>query len=474
MIFAHSSCKDGKINQLLNAIAGNSTKMHGEQIFRAMSGFKRLRFQNVGLNKDKKKLRYIMYTGTDTQEAIPLLDTTQARKSNLFGKGFENGVESTIGCSHKGRVWAMDSSGVDKWVDWCDKIGNKISDSSIDTNDCLKTAVKSEILIKFPDVALIDIDWPLELLRKNEDSITWEFLGKSYSFLESDIQLTVGVTKGNKLNFSITLGDTVVDATLILKEKDEYQIEFSKSLHIIIGNSKISASDFFNENPPLIFLSDTSTIEGNLRFYCDTSYFQSYNKHSIQEWDWEGVDLSVESQTETKINYSIQYYTINKIRDSYDFIFDDDGTHEIADIIAIKNNNNEELIIDLYHCKYCSKNNGVAKPGARVGDIYEVFGQAIKSTRWARDNDKIFERLAARERKRLGAESPTRIEKGNFAELIKLQKISRLARSRHNFYIVQPGISKKLVSNEQLSLLGAAATYIMETTGAKLEVIASP
>ena len=42
-----------------------------------------------------------------------------------------------------------------------------------------------------------------------------------------------------------------------------------------------------------------------------------------------------------------------------------------------------------------------------------------------------------------------------------------------NVYIVQPGISKKLVSNEQLNLLGVTQTWLLETLGVKLYVIVS-
>jgi len=96
LLFIHSSSKDGNIKRLVKLIAKDSVKISGENVFRVLGGIKRLSFQNVGLNRDRKDLRYIMYTGTDTKEAIPELESRRARKSNIFGKGYENGSKIII------------------------------------------------------------------------------------------------------------------------------------------------------------------------------------------------------------------------------------------------------------------------------------------------------------------------------------------------------------------------------------------
>lgn len=55
-------------------------------------------------------------------------------------------------------------------------------------------------------------------------------------------------------------------------------------------------------------------------------------------------------------------------------IFDDDGSGEIADIVAFAEKD-DEIILELYHCKY---SNGKT-PGGRINDLYEVCGQTEKS-----------------------------------------------------------------------------------------------
>ena len=218
-------------------------------------------------------------------------------------------------------------------------------------------------------------------------------------------------------------------------------------------------------------MSDTSVIDGGLRYYPNENYIYLYDRNNTEDWEWLGVDISIESQTEHKINNSIQHYTIQKILNDYDVVFDDDGAGEVADIVAIKNIDDKELIIDLYHCKYCSKHNGIARPGARVDDVYQVAGQAEKSIKWFRDKENLISRLMERERSRLKKGKTSRIDKGSFEDLIQLAKVARYATFKCGVAVVQPAISKAQISDDQLAILGATAAYIDEVSGIKLRVI---
>ena len=111
----------------------------------------------------------------------------------------------------------------------------------------------------------------------------------------------------------------------------------------------------------------------------------------------------------------------------YYLIFDDDGAGEVADIVAIKNIDDNKLIIDLFHCKYCSKKDGVAKPDARIDDVYQVVGQAEKIVKWFADKERLILRLMEREWDRLNQGKASRIDNGKFEYLINLAKIARYA-----------------------------------------------
>lgn len=134
LLFIHSSSKDGLVKRLVQLIAEDAIQVQGEYIFRALANLKRLKLQNVGLNKNKKGLRYSMHTGTEINDQIPDIEANRATKSNIFGKGYENGQLVSVGCSYKGKIWAMDSNSLDQWIAWCKGIGTKILDDTIDVS----------------------------------------------------------------------------------------------------------------------------------------------------------------------------------------------------------------------------------------------------------------------------------------------------------------------------------------------------
>ncbi|MBN7826135.1 hypothetical protein [Bowmanella dokdonensis] len=472
LLFIHSSAKDGLVKRLVKLIAEDATQVKGEYVFRALAGLKRLKLQNVGLNKNKKGLRYSMHTGTEINEQIPDIEANRAKKSNIFGKGFENGKLVSIGCSHKGKVWAMDSDSLDQWIAWCKGVGKKILDDRIDTNEVMKTAMQTEELDEFPNIPALAIDWPIEILRKNEmkisiKSATWEETLINCELLLSDLP----VTDPKEIKFILNNEYGKHNISMRIKGGEEVAISLESNLDIKIGEQTTSLAEFFEEHPPTIFLSDTSLIDGAFRYYPNEDYAYKYDVNNIEDWDWNGVDISVESQTANKLANSVQYYTIHKILNEYDLIFDDDGAGEIADVVAIKNIDNNRLVVDLFHCKYCSKKGGVATPGARVDDVYQVVGQAEKSVKWFSDKEKLILRLMERERGRLKNGRTSRIEKGTFEDLANLARISRYADFKLGVSIVQPAISKAKVSDDQLTVIGATAAYIDEISGVKLRVI---
>lgn len=472
LLFIHSSAKDGLVKKLVKLIANKAVQVKGDYVFRSLAGLKRLKLQNVGLNKTKKGLRFSMHTGPEINEHIPEIEARRATKSNIFGKGYENGQLVSIGCSYKGKVWSMDSDSIDKWVAWCKGVGTKILDDSIDTNEVMKTAMQTEELLQFPEIHPLSVEWPVELLRKNESKIIIRAAAWAENFINCELVVSeVRDADVRTMNIDLVTpsGKHLIKAHI--HHPGEMSFSTPDDLVIEIGDNSLPLSGYFNENPPTIFLADTSVIDGGLRYYCSEGYAYRYEKDYLEDWDWTGVDISVESQTDRKKSDSIQYHAIQRLLHDYDVIFDDDGSGEIADIVAIKNHEDRELAIDLFHCKYCTKKNGVATPGARIDDVYQVAGQAEKCVKWFTDIEKLIARLMERERNRLSNGKATRIDKGNYKDLQHLAKVARFAEIKLGVSIVQPAISKAQVSDDQLAVFGATAAYIDEVSGVKLRVI---
>ena len=147
---------------------------------------------------------------------------------------------------------------------------------------------------------------------------------------------------------------------------------------------------------------------------------------------------------------------------------DDDGSGEMADIVSLKEMDGE-LLIRLTHCKYSSR-----APGSRVGDLYEVCGQAQKSAMWRRQKlQKLFANLERRARRKVAGGRGEPFEIGDVQALAKLMDRAPLLRPRFEIDIVQPGLNAAGVSNSQLELLASTETYLLHTASARLRVYCS-
>ena len=203
-----------------------------------------------------------------------------------------------------------------------------------------------------------------------------------------------------------------------------------------------------------------------------------YDSEKIHVWDWAGVDIRKESQGETKDQKTIQARVIRELKHrDYVMIVDDDGKGEAADIVAIRLvgdlSSPERIDVEFYHCKYSQK----ATPGRRIADLYEVCGQAHKSVSWMSSPEKrtdLFTHLLRREALRNESGGTSRYEVGDGEMLQTIREMSRICPVNLKIFIVQPGVSKQDVSQEQLLLIGVTENYLLETYQLPFDVIASP
>jgi len=195
-----------------------------------------------------------------------------------------------------------------------------------------------------------------------------------------------------------------------------------------------------------------------------------FDATELRELDWSGIDLAVESQGVARRSDSIQARMISHVAAlaSWDVVLDDDGSGEVADIVALRAEGGE-LVVHMTHCKYVSG----GRPRARVGDLYEVCGQAQKSARWRRSIPDLFERLIRRERTRVANGRPSGFIVGDLPSLFRLADNAHILRPTYTIAISQPGVSKAAVTAAQLELLASTETYLHETAYARLEVYCS-
>ena len=474
LLFIHSSSNAGHFKELAKAVAEEVTLVTGPDIFRCLATVNRLKLQNVGLLEQYgRQISFTMRAGSDVESGISETQKQKAVKSNLFGTGFENGHRTSIGCSNKGRIWSRQTTNLRELIRWCSSVGEKLNDNSLDPEKVLQGTLEPKLVSERPHSMPLIIEWP-DVIYRNAKTIYTIGLQKTLlNFHEVDISL-LGPSEEGALQFEISDGNIRAIFELVLFKKNgvtDYRFDTkggSKST-ISFGNREMALSEFFNENPPTIWFANGASLTGN-NYVRLRGELPPYPANRLDVWDWAGIDITKESQGIEKYSDSIQYRVIQKLKedDSCIVLFDDDGTGESADIVAISETEHN-LQVKFYHCKYSQAEN----PGARINDLYEVCGQAQKSIRWMDCPTELFNHLMQREPRIWRGKQGTRYEVGNQDDLFLIREKSRCMDVRLQIFIVQPGLSRKSVSSTQLELLAVTESYLLETFNIPFGVICS-
>lgn len=485
LLFINGSNNSGEFSALADAVTNNQAALIRDQIvFRTFAGINRLRLQNVGLSEQiGRNIRYTGRMGSDVEPGITQLQRGNTQKSVLAGVGFENGALTSIGASRKGRIWSHRREHLDQFVSWCDEIGTKLLDNTIDPDQVLQGTLVPVTLTQRPEKMPIHIDWPEEIYVEAERNWTFTLGGRDFALHQVSISL-VNPSVGRPLRFEIWSEDTRVEFELELfghEAEADFRILLRGDNAATIKHGPRaqarSLTEFLYGNPPSIWFADGSALLGNryVELRTPQPLFQS---ERLEAWMWNDVDLKKESQGDQKRADTVQARVIRELSLSTDYqvIFDDDNAGEAADVVAIRVIGGLEdptrVEVEFYHCKY----SGEATPGHRIGDLYEVCGQAQKSIWWAGSLMKkadLITHLMRRENDRISQERPSRLERGTMETLLTIKEIANLLPVSLSIAIVQPGVSKATVSQDQLQLLGVTENFLWEMYQLPFRVITS-
>ena len=477
LLYIHGSNNNGFYYELAKATSGDDVEqIKGADVFRCFYGLNRLKLQNVGLLEVLGRLiRYTMRSGSDIEPALTYAQKRNTHKSNIFGIGYEGGKKNTIGCSNKGRIWARQAVNLAEYVKWCKSLGLKLQNNLIDPDEILKGTLVAEEIDSRPPFMPITIDWPDLIYKYPETNIVFIVNEKK----EIPIYLTDIVLDNPKETGNITFSIKSDSFNFGFELKISKHLEIShfsfnqisgNNINVQVGNSIFLLSEFFNDNPPVIWFVNGSSLQGNELIKLKKVQLP-FPKEKIEAWNWVNIDITKESQGINKIKDSIQYKVICELlKRDYGIIYDDDGPGEIADVVGIKDFKNK-IFIELFHCKFSVD----SKPGARVKDLYEVCGQAQKSISWIEKQPHEFiNHLLRRDQPRKQSKLLSgRFERGNKEDLFGILEKARYLPFDFKINIVQPGLSKDKVTTQQLELLSVTENYLMETLRIPFGVIAS-
>ena len=477
LLYINSSNNDSLHEELAKAVAGEDVQlMRGEQVFRTLHGINRLMLMNLGLNHSlSRAVRFTMFVGADIRQGLAEAHFQNKIKSNLFGRGFENGDKASVGCSYKGRIWSYKIAyDIGEWVDWCHSVGRKLLDDSISVREILEHVIIPRQITTRPELVPLVIEWSEDLLQRSEDVVEFDIAGEVVPFFEVGLEL-VEHRRAGPLRFRVFTETSSVEYEVRFRANSvEYLPTGGESVTLVLGRKRIDLSEWLQKEPPVMRFEDGVFLIYNELSEVPRDARRSFEPGRIETWDWSGVDLKKESQTVAKLTDSIQHRLIQALLHAdhdpnYDVVFDDDAAYEAADVVALKVAG-ERLLVHFFHCKYAAS----AHPGARVDDLYAVCGQAQRSVYWKGDVRGLLDHLRYREGGRLRKHNVSRFERGDVQKIGDLIRRLPFLTPEFKIFIVQPGLSKTKVESSQLELLAVTELYLQETYAIEVGVIASP
>jgi superfamily II DNA or RNA helicase len=484
LLFINGSTNAGEFKSLAQIVAGNDVVLiKGQEVFRSFHGVTRLRLNSVGLSEQLgRNVSYTSRMGSDVAPVLADAQRRKARKSDLAGSGYEDGETATVGASRKGRIWSHRRDSVRELVDWCKHVGTKLVDATIDPDAVLSGTLETTIVKERPAGMPVAVDWPEEIYKSSETPWSVAIDGTKVHISEVDLEV-VAPTLAGPIKIGIATEDANAQLELEIYPVEEtsdfrFRLLGEARVQIIRAETVIPIEEFFTENPPRVWLADGASLDGNEHTPLKTVLPPYYKEKLVADWDWTGIDIRKESQGEAKEQDSVQAAVIARLKtQGCHLIFDDDGSGEAADVVAVTVigpfDSPERLDIELYHCKYSKK----AKAGGRIEDLYVVCGQAQTSIRWMSSGEKrtdLFTHLLRREARRQARGRPSRIERGDRALIETLREMSRTTHMTMTIVVVQPGVSKEAITDSQLRLLSVTENYLTETYQLPFRAIINP
>lgn len=441
------------------------------KINRVLRGLADLELFNVGMrNRSVGTVAesYRQMAGAAVHNSIDSSDGALYHRGHIFGKGNTPGGATTIGLSSLSKVWRLDRTKIPQLIAWCQNLAGEIANPApFLTGTELDHLDAGRDITELPNEVVIAIDWQDNfykhppLVRSPNTSAG----DKGESILSYDLKVDFELSTPDAVVFSMIGPDvlTRLQFTLAPHPTLAYLNNAEPRLTIDRGFRKIELIDYLTDNPLRFHMADGSVFEGNQIFDAPQDYMP-YDKDLMREVDFSSLNVNIEKEygdctPHRSIHEWLQHDLVNS---DTDVVFYDHRSGECADFLAVRTGSDGTPTLSLYHCK----RSGGPNPGDRMNDFYEVCGQATKSVQW-RSKTRLIRQVKDR------LKSGSLFHKGTIASFIDLVEPINRSELPLQIFIVQPGVSKKGMSERQASLLATTSIGLVAAGCEKLRVIGS-
>lgn len=478
LLYIGYSDRNFKPTKLVETICEKSFQIKGFPVFRCFQDIKRLKIIHAGLLKPaNRNHRYSKFSGSDvTKELEKMRNGVPTKKSDFVGTGFRDGYPVSVGASQKGKVWnpsRRDNTKV--WLEWCKEMGDLLLDENISDDQLFKDTVQTVDLTEFSsDFFIVAMDWNPAIFDRYA-KLSLKYKGRRVPFHRCEIQNWKLTT--STLDFEVFSEETgAIELRMKLSSENGFEFQLLSEGTCTVEGSKSRGDEtlveFFNGFPPTAYLADGSQLEG-----CQLNTFPLAQTELPDgffiRWNWDGVDLKTESifkkedgkwiERQNSIQERVQR---EKKNEGAALVYNDDGAGESADVVAVFEDE-KTVRIQLIHCKFSKSEDS----GHRVGDLYEVCGQAVKSVKWRWNHKELFKHLAERRMSDIGSER--RFYHGDIQVLQHLQAASDFKEVTFEFFIVQPGLKAEKIPDDLKKVIGTCNSAVRDMTESDLRFISS-
>ncbi|WP_319408759.1 DEAD/DEAH box helicase family protein [uncultured Desulfosarcina sp.] len=473
-LFIYSSDYKGlRTGKMVQEISGEKAELvSGPAIFNILNNVELPLVKNLGSSRIGA-ISFTSYFGPNVTDGLASIEKAESALNNIACLGYEEGERVLWGgTQRKGKVWQQTSGTISEWLNWCSRTWLKVANEDEINANITRDFLRPEKLTRPHN------SWPIAVQWGEQAQIG--FNDKQFiKFGEVEVPLFL---------VDLEISDVADDNSFTIKifsdeYSSEYKFEISSDFSGGYRYTKILGPDVFfkKSNSVPITLEEHLVSDPFIIRYSDGTH--SYNcyhipvrldagmfpKDQLEIWDWDGIPLNQESMHKTGDADTIQYRAFEQIQDEYDLVFNDDGCGEAADLVAIKDMDDETIRLCLVHCKGASG----ARISNDIGNFYTVCGQAQKCITVKHGGMQTLYYDLKRRHETWMREGVSRFLKGDMKLLSFFKEKARKSKLEFEVLIVQPGGSAASISDDILKLLGTTELFLVKTTQAKFRVIVS-
>lgn len=479
LLFINSSCRDeGLYEDLASALTQSLPRqLPLNRINKVLLGLENFDFFNIGMRSrmlKNNKESYRTIAGSGAQKAISRSDSRLYNRGHIFGRAQEGGRFVTLGYSSSSKVWSNTSTSIPQLISWCRSLAARIrSDKDVTTHSGLDWVPVGETVTQIPE-GVIAAEWDVDAFN-NPSTVRYRRSDGSEAdcqLLDIELKIDRQGSDADRIRVCVRndefewLVDYTLETSRYFTPAEDGEADYELTVHR--GRYHMKLIDYLNTRPLNFFFTDFSRLHGSEHFRPGAEALEMFDAATQilgVDWGRANVDIEVECGDCPDGKLSVhEFLKGHLVQSGAQIVFYDHGSGEIADFITFTDTT-EEILVRLYHCKGA----GGKDAGARVGDLYEVCGQVVKSLIWIDGNERLRDQIFYRNRMR----RDSAFLKGEKTVLRQVIARTKVVPTSYEIVVVQPGISRSNLPERLAHILAASNDYIIKSQCGLLRVMAS-